>query len=578
VLGLKTATRSIPAVGFVPRTGNVVMALILGVLGFYILYPIVLIFINSFNVATLASDPPRYSFDNWRSAFREPLIFEAVGNTFLIYVLYTAVSFPAAVVIAWVLGRTNVPGAHWLEFGFWVSYLLPSLTTTIGWILLLHPQIGLLNDAALRLGFAREPIFNIYSVPGIVWAHLVGNAISIKVMLLTPAFRNMDLAYEEAARVSGASKLYTFLRITIPMMTPVLVIVFMLNLVRLFQSFETEQLLGTPFGFFVFSTLIYRLIRFTEPAQYGHATALASITLALIALIIPLQRWLTQRRHFITVGARLKTGLIDLGMARWPVFYAVTFVVLLLTLVPVLMLVLGTFMTRAGFWEVTPVFTLGNWSRLFTDNLFWIGMQTTLLLATTSALASPLLFSILAYVLVRTSWKGRAALDALIWSSAALPGILSGLGLLWMFLGTPFLRPLYGTIVPLVVVVMLSGKLLGVQLSKAVFLQMGAELEESARVSGAGWLRTYYRVWLPLMMPTLALLATINFVGAASAASTVILLATKNTMTLSILALAFGTEGDLEVASAISLVVVVLTLGVALAARWLGLKIGLHHQ
>ena len=575
---LRTAARSVRAEGFALRPEYVVMALILGVLGFYIVYPIFLIFLNSFNVAELASDPPQYSFENWRSAFHDTLILEAVGNTFLVYVLYTSVSFPVAVVIAWVLGRTNIPGAHWLEFGFWVSYLLPSLTTTIGWILMLHPHIGLLNDMALRLGLVTEPLFNIYSVPGIVWAHLAGNAISIKVMLLTPAFRNMDMAFEEAARVSGASKFFTFLRVTIPLMTPALVIVFMLNLVRLFQSFETEQLLGTPFGFFVYSTLIFRLIRFSEPAQYGVATALASITLVLIALIVPLQRRLTQRKSFATVGGRLKTGLIDLGKGKWPVFGGVTFVVGLLTIVPVLMLVLGTFMTRAGFWELTPVFTLDNWTRLFSDNLFWIGLKTTITLATASAIGSPLLFSVLAYVLVRTSWKGRATLDALIWGSAALPGILSGLGLLWMLLGTPFLRPLYGTIVPLIVVVILGGKLLGVQLSKAVFLQMGAELEECARVSGAGWLRTYFRVWLPLLMPTLALLATINFVGAASAAGTVILLATKNTMTLSILALSFGTEGDLEIASAISLIVVVMTLGVAIVARWFGLRVGLRHQ
>jgi len=575
---LRTAASSLRVEGFTLRTEYLVMPLILGVLGFYIVYPILLIFLNSFNVAELASEPPQYSLENWRNAFRDTVIFEAVGNTFLVYVLYTAVSFPAAVVIAWILGRTNIPGAHWLEFGFWVSYLLPSLTTTIGWMLLLHPHIGLLNDVALRLGLANQPLFNIYSVPGIVWAHLVGNAISIKVMLLTPAFRNMDMAFEEAARVSGASKIMTFIRVTIPLMTPALVIVFMLNLVRLFQSFETELLLGTPFGFYVHSTLIYRLIRLAEPAQYGEATALASITLLLIVLIVPLQRWLTERKSFATVGGRLRTGLIDLGRGKWPVFGGVAFVVGLLTLVPVLMLVLGTFMTRAGFWELTPVFTLDNWSRLFSDNLFWIGLRTTLMLAMASAIGSPLLFSILAYVLVRTTWKGRATLDALIWSSAALPGILSGLGLLWMLLGTPFLRPLYGTIVPLIIVVILSGKLLGVQLSKAVFLQMGAELEESARVSGAGWLRTYFRVWLPLMMPTLALLATMNFVSAASAASTVILLATKNTMTLSILALAFSTEGDLEVASAISLIVVVLTLGVAIVARWFGLRVGLRHQ
>ena len=49
-------------------------------------------------------------------------------------------------------------------------------------------------------------------------------------------------------------------------------------------------------------------------------------------------------------------------------------------------------------------------------------------------------------------------------------------------------------------------------------------------------------------------------------------------MTLSILALSFGTEGDLEIASAISLIVVVLTLGVAIVARWFGLRVGLCHQ
>ncbi len=575
---LKTAARSLRFEGLTLKPQYFVMVLILGVMGSYIVYPIFLIFLNSFNIAELATDAPQYSLENWRRAFQGTAIVEAVGNTFLVYFLYTFISFPVAVVIAWVLGRTNVPGAHWLEFGFWVSYLLPSLTTTIGWILLLHPHIGLINDLALRLGLANQPVFNIYSVPGIVWAHLVGNAISIKVMLLTPAFRNMDLAFEEAARVSGASKIFTFLRVTIPLMTPALVIVFMLNFVRLFQSFETELLLGTPFDFFVYSTLIFRLIRMSDPAQYGEATALASITLILIALIVPLQRWMTQRKSFATVGGRIRTGLLDLGMGKWPVFGAVLFVVALLTVVPVLMLVLGTFMTRAGFWEITPVFTLNHWSRLFVDNLFWSGMRTTLVLAFASAIGSPLLFSILAYVLVRTTWKGRATLDALIWGSAALPGILSGLGLLWMILGTPFLRPMYGTMIPLIIVVILSGKLLGVQLSKAVFLQMGADLEESARVSGAGWFRTYFRVWLPLLMPTLALLATINFVSAASAASTVILLATKNTMTLSILALSFGTEGDLEVASAISLIVVVLTLGVAIVARWFGLRVGLRHQ
>ncbi|NIO07664.1 MAG: iron ABC transporter permease, partial [Deltaproteobacteria bacterium] len=87
-----------------------------------------------------------------------------------------------------------------------------------------------------------------------------------------------------------------------------------------------------------------------------------------------------------------------------------------------------------------------------------------------------------------------------------MPGILSGLGLLWLFLGTPLLVAMYGTIYALVLVVILQGKLLSTQMIKSVFLQMGADLEESALVSGAGWLYTYFRIWLPLLMPTLVLI------------------------------------------------------------------------
>ena len=208
-----------------------------------------------------------------------------------------------------------------------------------------------------------------------------------------------------------------------------------------------------------------------------------------------------------------------------------------------------------------------------------MGLRTTLILGVTAAIGSPLLFSVLGYVLVRTRWMGRAALDALIWTSSAIPGILAGLGLLWMFVGTPFLRPAYGTILPLILVVIMQGMLLGVMLSKAVFLQMGQDMEEAARISGAGWMRTYFRIWLPLLMPTLALLATMNFVGAASITSAVILLASGDTITLSILALEYAADGrQREVASAINLVIILLTVGVAVVARSFGLRMGLHHR
>ncbi|NIO07665.1 MAG: hypothetical protein GTO40_06515, partial [Deltaproteobacteria bacterium] len=130
------------------------------------------------------------------------------------------------------------------------------------------------------------------------------------------------------------------------------------------------QILGTPTGFFIYSTKIFDFIRNTDPPQYGPATALASTTLILIALVIPLQRWLLQRKRYTTISGQFKPGLIDLGQWRWLAFGLVVSLVLLLTLVPLITLVGGTLMTRVGFFQVDPLFTLQHWTAVFNSRLF----------------------------------------------------------------------------------------------------------------------------------------------------------------------------------------------------------------
>ena len=553
--------------------------ILIAAFGFYIIGPVALIFLNSFNVGDLKQTV--WGLDNWRAAFTTRGLFEAVGNTFLVYGSYTIIGFPIATLIAWTLARTNIRYSGGLEFMFWLSFMLPSIATTIGWVFLLHPDVGFLNQAIEKLPFVGPGVFNIFSVAGIVWAHLMSNTISGVVMLLTPAFRNMDNSLEEAGRVSGASNLGTLIRVTLPVMLPAVSVVFMLNLVRIFQSFETEQILGARIDFFVYSTKIFQFVRFFDPPQYGPATALASITLVFIALIIPLQRWVVTRKQYTTVTGSFKPGLQDLGAWRGPVFLAIGFLIFFLTVVPVATLLGGSFMTRAGWFNVTPLFTLRHWSDVLGDPFFINGLKNTFLLGISTAVITPLLFSFVAYIIVRTNWAGRAVLDSLFWMSAAIPGILASLGLLWLFLKTPFLTPLFGTLYALILVVILSGKLTSSQLIKGAYLQIGSDMEEAARVAGAGWMRTYFRIWIPLLMPTLVLIGTLNFVIAAGTTSTIILLAARGTTTLSLLALQMMTRSagiDIEGAGIVSLFIVAMTAGVALIARRFGLQLGVSHQ
>ena len=558
--------------------GHFVIALVILTLGFFLIWPVLLLLINSFNAATdWFVEPRRWGVDHWQLAFEQPGVFVSLWNSVMIWGLSMAFSFPVGVAIAWALGRTQVPAGRWLEFAFWVSYMIPSIPTTISWITLLDPDIGLINVLLQKLPFVDHPPFNIFSVGGIVWANMMGHGIAIKVMLLTPAFRNMDSALEEAGRASGAGTLRTMFKVTLPLMMSPLVMVFSLQTLRIFSSFETEFLLGLPFGFYVYSTKIFSLVR-DEIPNYGQATVLASVTLLLVLVIIPLQRWVLERRKYTTITSSFRPGMVDLGAWNWAIFGLIAVLVVLLTIGPLFVLLLGSFMTRIGYFALG--FTLDHWIYVFNDSVFLKALNTTLIISSVTAIGSPFLFSIIAYILVRTALPGRTLLDLIIWGSGAIPGILSGLGLMWMFLGTPGLDVLFGTIWALILVVILQGNTTGVNMMKGAFVQIGAEMEEAARAAGAGWTRTYFQIWLPLLMPTLVLLAVFNFVLAAGATGNIILLASRDTLTLSLMALELSSIGvsNREAASIVSIIIMLLTIVVAVGVHALGLRFGVRHD
>jgi iron(III) transport system permease protein len=142
------------------------------------------------------------------------------------------------------------------------------------------------------------------------------------------------------------------------------------------------------------------------------------------------------------------------------------------------------------------------------------------------------------------------------------------------------LNVLFGTVWALIIVVILQGKTTGVNVMKGVFVQVGADMEEAARVSGAGWIRTYFQIWLPLLMPSLMLLAVMNFVSAAGATGSIILLASRDTMTLSLMALELSSiaVSNREAASIISIFIIAMTVAGALVVRYFGLRLGVRHD
>ncbi len=564
-----------------PTVKSFIAGVCLLVVAAYLVYPMVLLLILTFNTAPdILVGAPKWGFANWVNAWRTPGLLLSVGHSFTIWGFTTLFSLPLAIGIALLLARTNIRGSRALEFMFWVAFIVPTVASTLGWVMLMEPTYGFLNKATEAIPGLHRSIFNIYSVPGIVWVKIMGEALAFKVILLTAAFRNMDGALEEASRVSGASNVRTMMRVTLPVMISPIALAVSLQLIQVFRGFETEFILGSQFNYYVYSTEIYNLIRLSPIPHYSDAVVLGMITIGIIVAIIPLQRWVIGRRRYTTVDGNFRPSIIDLGRWRTPALLGVGLVIFIQTAVPTFVLVVGSFMTRVGFFQASPTWTTEHWTNVLGSDQFMKALETTLKLAVSAAILGPILFSLIAYVIVRTQMRGRNLLDSLIWLSAATPGTIIGLGLLLVFLRTPGLKTLFGTIWLLLIVIVLAGITTGTNIFKGVLVQLGPSLEEAGRAAGAGWWRTYFRVVVPVLMPTMVLVGMMNFVTAAGTTSSVILLASNDTQTLSLLALQFGAArgGQLEEAGVISFITLMMTVVVALPFRLLALRLGVRHD
>ncbi len=548
---------------------TLLLSLLLAFIAFLVVTPLFLLLLNSFQIGK-PGGAIVYSLDGWRQAFGSMGIVDAVYNSFSLAITRQIIATIVGVFLAWLLARTDIPMKKGLEFLFWLSFFLPALPVTLGWILLLDPKYGLLNQLITKLPFVQASPFDIYSYWGIIWVHLATTGVSLKVMLLTPAFRNLDASLEESSRVAGAGSLRTLLRIIVPVMMPVLLVTTILGLIRSLEAFEIELVLGVPIGLHVFSTKIHSFVTH-EPPQFPAATALGTFFLVILLSMVALQRLYLGRRSYVTVtGKSFSTRPITLGRWKYPIFGVVLLIALGITFMPVAFLLLGTFMKLFGFFNIKDPFTLNNWKDVLSDPILLRSLKNTLVLGFASAGIGVVVSSLIAYVIVKSRFKARAVLDFLSWLPWSIPGILLGMALLWTFLLIHKIVPIYGTMAALVLAMAISGLPVCVQVMKSFLMQLSDELEEASMVAGASWFTTYRRIVLPLILPCLIVVGLLEFISAARNISTVVLLATGQTRPLSLLMLDYAAGAELERATVVASIIVAIVVLAALGARSLG--------
>ena len=545
--------------------------LLVGVLIIVLAYPIGLLFVKSF-VASRPGQPTIWTINGWVAAFSDARLPVVLGNTFVLAFARVTITSGLAIFFAWVVTRTDTPLKGLIEMSLWLGFFLPLLPMTMGWILLLDPHYGLINKFLTNLFPLQQSPLNIYSYWGIVWCHLAFST-SVRFMLMTPAFSAMDAALEEAGLVCGSNRAGVLMRVTIPVLAPAVLASTALGFIRSLESLEIEMVLGIPAGIYVVPTKIWDYVHW-EPPLYDRATALCSIFLLLIFLMIWLHRVILGGRDFITVSGRshiVETS--SLGHWRWVTLALCLLFIFVMILLPLATLVVGTFMEVFGHFDLERVWTTRHWTGAFTDPVFLRSWKNTMILGSAAAVVGSLIYALISYVIVRTRAPGRGVIDVLSWLPWALPGVLISLALLWTVLSSGgYIKFMYGTVSLLVLAIIIKEMPLGTQIIKAAVLQISPELEEASSAAGANWLEYFRRILLPLLRPTVVSVAIIVFISAARDIPTVLFLSTHQSRTLSVLMLDYIAEANQEKAAVLGVFLVFIIFALLIVGRLLGFR------
>ena len=487
------AVRAFP----VPRIRGDVLVLggVVAVVAWAALVPLVYL------LAQAVADDGRITLAPIREVFRADDLLSLVTNSLVFAAGATLLATAVGTALAYLVERTDLPFRRAILVACLVPLIVPGILYTIAWIFLAAPRTGALNAIA-RPVLGRGP-FDVFGLGGMILVEGLHLA-PVVVLIMVAAFRSLDPALEESARMSSANELTVFRRVSLPLVRPALAIAVLLVLIRSVEAFEVPALLGMPGGTWVLTSRIWRALTL-YPADYGTASAFALLLLALTTAGVYLHtRFSGRGRRFQTVtGKGFRAAPVRLRGWRWPVTALVGVYLLVAVALPLLVLV---YVSTQPFYTAPSIArlretTLANYVAVLGDATSVRAAKNSVVLAVGAASAAVLLGAAAAWLVVRTRIRGRWVVSGLALVPLVIPGLVLGQAILFTYLRLPV--PVYGTLWILLIAYVTRYIPYGVASATASMYQVGSELEESAQTSGASWGATFRRVVLPLVAPGL---------------------------------------------------------------------------
>ncbi len=513
---------------------------------------------------------------NYQNAYASQYTYSTFKNSVIFASGSAGLSFLFGTVLAWLVERTNTPlRVVFIPIAV-VPLILPGVLESIAWIFLLSPKFGYINVALMSLFGLESAPFNIFSLPGMIWAHSVGQ-VPLAFLMMVAAFKSMDPSLEESAMMSGANTPQTLRRITLRLLMPTSASVLLILFVRTLESFETPALIGIPARIYVYTSEIY--LAFNEyPPDYGRGAALAVGLLILSAVGVWLYTRSTREgKRFQTVtGKAFRPRQFDLGPWRWVGFGFLMVYFLVVVLLPFLVMLWASFLPFFATPNLDALQKLSfeNYQYLFGFRPFWDAMKNSIILAFMSASAAMVLTSLIAWIVYKSRLPGSWMLDFLAFVPITVPGIVLGMALILLYVAFPI--PIYGTIWVLMIAYVTKYIPYGMRSASGAILQIHSELEEAAAASGASWWETFKRVTLPLLRPGIVAGWIYIFIVSFREFSTSVLLATGESRVLSILLFTMFEQGQVTVVAAIGILMILTLLTIVAVFYKLSGRVGIQ--
>ncbi|HTI86783.1 MAG TPA: iron ABC transporter permease [Alphaproteobacteria bacterium] len=545
---------------------------VIAIVALAVLAPLVLVFYQSFLDAPFFQPSAKLSLDAYDFVTSDSDFWDAFANSVMLAAGMTAIAVPLGAVLAFLMVRTDLPGRALLEPLLLVPIFISAIVLAFGYVVALGP-VGVFSIAA-KDAFGFVP-WNLYSFPSLI---VIAGLMHVPHVYLytAAALRGLGADVEEAARVIGAPPWRIALTVSLPMVTPAIlfggVLVFFLG----FELFGLPLVLGDPQGLLVLSTYLYKLTNKLGVPSYQ---LMAVVVVAIVAITAPLvavqRRLLKSANRYVSMrGKGVRSDLMRLGGWRWPALAIVIAWFTVTVAIPLFGIGLRSVVTSWGEGvRLSEVLTLAHYGDLWDYPNVVRGIFNTIGIGVIGGAVAVGVYTLVALVVHRWNSGWTRLVDYIVMAPRAMPGLVAGLAMLWLFLFIKPLNPLRATMISVWLAYTVVWFAYGMRLVSGTLLQVGPELEEAARVAGATTGRIQRDVTVPLVRYGILASWLLVFLIFAREYSTGIYLLAPGTEVIGSLLVSLWGTGAIDMVSALSVInVLIIGLGLAIAMR-LGVRL-----